>query len=104
VGGRLTDGDSYAGGSLRVMGNLRDRTCGWCSGGALCAITRNEYILVQKELVRQNAHIKLDHNPRWRTNMRVVQTAVWSFHLDEAVSIPNRALEPSPEGQFPNGQ
>jgi len=41
VGGRLTDGDSYAGGSLRVTGNLfRDRTCGWRGGGGLCAITR----------------------------------------------------------------
>jgi hypothetical protein len=61
VGGRLTDGDSYAGGSLRVMGTSFGT--GHAAGVAAAVYAQSqasEYILVQKELVRQNAHIKLD--------------------------------------------
>src|SRR6266478_6696349 len=59
VGGRLTDGDSYAGGSLRVMGTSFGT--GHAAGVAAAVYAQSqgsEYILVQKELVRQNAHIK----------------------------------------------
>jgi len=61
VGGRLTDGDSYAGGSLRVMGTSFGT--GHAAGVAAAVYAQSqgsEYIYVQKELVRQNAHIKLD--------------------------------------------
>jgi len=61
VGGRLTDGDSYAGGSLRVMGTSFGT--GHAAGVAAAVYAQSqgsEYIFVQKELVRQNAHIKLD--------------------------------------------
>ena len=60
VGGRLTDGDSYAGGSLRVMGTSFGT--GHAAGvAAVYAQSQgSEYNFVQKELVRQNAHIKLD--------------------------------------------
>src|SRR5467141_2169672 len=59
VGGRLTDGDSYAGGSLRVMGTSFGT--GHAAGVAAAVYAQSqgsEYILVQKELVRQNALIK----------------------------------------------
>jgi hypothetical protein len=58
VGGRLTDGDSYAGGSLRVMGTSFGT--GHAAGVAAAVYAQSqesEYIFVQKELVRQNAHI-----------------------------------------------
>src|SRR5216683_151287 len=61
VGGRLTDGDSYAGGSLRVMGTSFGT--GHAAGVAAAVYAQSqgsECIFVQKELVRQNAHIKLD--------------------------------------------
>jgi len=61
VGGRLTDGDSYAGGSLRVMGTSFGT--GHAAGVAAAVYAQSqgsEYIFVQKELVRQNARIKLD--------------------------------------------
>ena len=60
VGGRLTDGDSYAGGSLRVMGTSFGT--GHAAGvAAIYAQSQgSESIIVQKELVRQNAHIKFD--------------------------------------------
>src|SRR6266404_4192432 len=61
VGGRLTDGDSYAGGSLRVMGTSFGT--GHAAGVAAAVYAQSqgsEYIFVQKELVRQNAHLKLD--------------------------------------------
>jgi hypothetical protein len=58
--GRLTDGDSYAGGSLRVMGT----SFGTGHAAGVAAVyaqsQEREHISVQKELVRQNAHIKLD--------------------------------------------
>ena len=63
VGGRLTDGDSYAGGSLRVMGTSFGT--GHAAGVAAAVYAQSqgsEYIFVQKELVRQNAHIKLDQS------------------------------------------
>src|ERR1700680_1249527 len=60
VGGRLTDGDSYAGGSLRVMGTSFGT--GHAAGVAAAVYAQSqgsEYSFVQKELVRQNAHLKL---------------------------------------------
>jgi hypothetical protein len=61
VGGSLTDGDSYAGGSMRVMGTSFGT--GHAAGVAATVYSQSqgsEYIFVQKELARQNAHIKLD--------------------------------------------
>jgi hypothetical protein len=61
VGGRLTDGDSYAGGSLRVMGTSFG--IGHAAGVAAALhaqSTDRDYLTVQKELLRQNAHVKLD--------------------------------------------
>jgi hypothetical protein len=60
VGGRLTDGDSYAGGSLRVMGTSFGT--GHAAGVAAAVYAQSQetdYISVQRELVRQNAHLKL---------------------------------------------
>jgi hypothetical protein len=61
VGGRLTDGDSYAGGSLRVMGTSFGTGHGAGVAAAVYAQSQDsDYnISVQKELVRQNAHLKL---------------------------------------------
>ena len=57
----IRDGDSYAGGSLRVMGTSFGTGHAAGVAAALYAQSQgSEYILVQKELVRQNAHIKLD--------------------------------------------
>ena len=61
VGGRLTDGDSYAGGSLRVMGTSFGTGHGAGVAAALYAQSKErDYASVQQELVHQNAHIKLD--------------------------------------------
>src|SRR5216683_3289336 len=61
VGGRLTDGDSYAGGSLRVMGTSFGTGHGAGVAAALYVQSQErDYTSVQKELVHQNAHIKLD--------------------------------------------
>jgi hypothetical protein len=60
VGGRLTDGDSYAGGSLRVMGTSFGTGHGAGVAAAVYAQSQeSDYIYVQRELVRQNAHLKL---------------------------------------------
>jgi len=61
VGGRLTDGDGYAGGSLRVMGTSFGTGQGAGVAAALYAQSKGrDYTSVQQELVHQNAHIKLD--------------------------------------------
>src|SRR5882757_411453 len=61
VGGRLTDGDSYAGGSLRVMGTSFGTGHGAGVAAALYAQSKDrDYLSVQKELLRQGAHIRLD--------------------------------------------
>jgi hypothetical protein len=61
VGGRLTDGDSYAGGSLRVMGTSFGTGHAAGVAAALYAQSRErDHRSVQKELVRQNAHLDLD--------------------------------------------
>ena len=61
VGGRLTDGDGYAGGSLRVMGTSFGTGHAAGVAAALHAqSTAGDYRSVQKELLRQNAHFKLD--------------------------------------------
>src|SRR6202163_136783 len=60
VGGRLTDGDSYAGGSLRVMGTSFGTGHGAGVAAAVYAQSReSDCISVQRELVRQNANLKL---------------------------------------------
>jgi len=60
VGGRLTDGDSYAGGSLRVMGTSFGTGHGAGVAAAVYAQSqKSDYISVQRELVRQSAHLKL---------------------------------------------
>jgi len=60
VGGRLTDGDSYAGGSLRVMGTSFGTGHGAGVAAAVYAQSQeSDYISVQRELVRQNVHLKL---------------------------------------------
>jgi hypothetical protein len=57
----LTDGDSYAGGSLRVMGTSFGTGHAAGVAAALYAQSKEpDYLAVQKELVRQNAHVKLD--------------------------------------------
>src|SRR5260370_13017914 len=64
VGGRLTDGDSYAGGSLRVMGTSFGTGQGAGVAAALYTQSKErDYLSVQKELVRQHAHLKLDQDP-----------------------------------------
>jgi hypothetical protein len=61
VGGRLTDDDSYAGGSLCVMGTSFGTGHGVGVAAALYAQSKErDYTYVQKELVHQNAHVKLD--------------------------------------------
>jgi FAD dependent oxidoreductase len=61
VGGRLTDGDSYAGGSLRVMGTSFGTGHAAGVAAALYAQSReSDYRSVQKELLRQNAHVRLN--------------------------------------------
>ena len=59
VGGRLTDGDSYAGGSLRVMGTSFGQDMGpvW-RPQSMQNHKKSDYISVQRELVHQNAHLK----------------------------------------------
>jgi hypothetical protein len=59
VGGRLTDGDCYAGGSLRVMGTSFGTGHGAGVAAALHAQSEGrDHIPVQKELVRQNARVE----------------------------------------------
>ncbi len=61
VGGRLTDGDGYAGGSLRVMGTSFGTGHAAGVAAALHAQSKEgDYRSVQKELLRQNAQFKLD--------------------------------------------
>ncbi|MDB4933904.1 MAG: FAD-dependent oxidoreductase [Labilithrix sp.] len=61
VGGRLTDGDSYAGGSLRVMGTSFGTGHGAGVAAAIYAQSKErDYVPVQRELLRQNAHLALD--------------------------------------------
>jgi succinate dehydrogenase/fumarate reductase flavoprotein subunit len=60
VGGRLTDGDGYAGGSLRVMGTSFGTGHGAGVAAALYAQSNaRDYLTVRKELVRQHAHVEL---------------------------------------------
>jgi len=86
VGDRMTDGDSYA---LTLM-PLADRTCGWCGAGVYAQSQGSRYIFVQKELVRQNAHIKHVYKPTLgEIDMRVRTNCGAEFDLGEAVSFPD---------------